>query len=214
MDTGARLLIVEDHPLYREGLVQVLASGARHLRCLTVGGAQDALRALRNHADIDLVVADHRLPGTDGLTLLREVGRLFPTVARVLISGADDARLPVAARDEGLSGYLPKTLEPQDLIDAIASILDGETWFPAVRRDGNGLRLTARQTQILERVAAGCGNKAIARELAISDRTVKYHLGQAMHSLSAATRAEAVARASALGLIDPARNPAPARRRA
>jgi DNA-binding NarL/FixJ family response regulator len=198
---SARLLIVEDHPLYRDGLIGLLQRRAPQLQCRVAETAADALRLLRAHPDIDLVLADLRLPGAlDGLALLARIGEEHPTVARVLVSGSDDPHLPAQARRAGLMGYLPKSLEPALWELALARILSGEPWFPreaAAAEAGP----TGRQAVILARLAEGRTNKAIASELGITERTVKYHLAEIYGRLGAANRAEAVARASMRGWI-------------
>lgn len=201
----ACLLIVEDHPLYREGVLALLQRHAPALRCRTAAAADEALAVLRRHADIDLVLADHHLPGTrDGLALLQAVGLQWPTVARVLTSGSEDPALAAHARRAGLMGYLPKALDLVPWMAALATILSGEPHFPAQPPSaaaGAAPPLTPRQADILERVAAGQASKAIAAELDVTERTVKYHLAEVFARLDATTRAEAVARAGARGWI-------------
>ncbi len=197
---AARVLIVEDHPLYRDGLLAMLQRSAPLLQCRLADCADAALLQMRAHLDIDLVLCDLRLPGAmDGLALLARVGQEFPTAARVLVSGSEDPQLPLLARRAGLMGYLPKAMEPQRWVQALACILAGEPWFPAGPAPEPGP--TERQALILQRLAAGWGNKEIARELGITERTVKYHLGEVYARLQAANRAEAVARAGARGWI-------------
>jgi DNA-binding NarL/FixJ family response regulator len=148
------------------------------------------------------VLADLRLPGAeDGLSLLAQVGQRFPTVARVLVSGSDDPHLPAQARRAGLMGYLPKSLDPALWELALARILSGEPWFPREATSALEGDPTGRQVEILARLAEGWSNKAIARELGITERTVKYHLAEIYGRLGAANRAEAVARASTRGWI-------------
>lgn len=198
----ASLLIVDDHPLYGDGLVHLLARGAPQVRCEIARDAAQALDRVRRSDAIDLVIADQRLPGAlDGLALLAEVARLRPTAARVLMSGQDDPRLPREARRQGLMGFLPKALDADLWLSALQSILDGEPWF-ADARPTDAPALTSRQAAILSRVASGCANKAIARELGVSERTVKYHLAEAYARLGVSGRAEAVARAAAMGWLD------------
>lgn len=197
----ARVLIVEDHPLYLDGLLSLLQRAAPQLHCRAVDRAEAALACLRAQPDIDLVLSDHRLPGAmDGLALLQQVGRDHPTAARVLVSGTDDPHLPRHARSAGLMGYLPKSLEPMQWVEALSRILQGDPWFP---QDSAGEEpgLTPRQALILERLATGHGSKAIAEELGITERTIKYHVGEVFARLDASSRAEAVARASARGWI-------------
>jgi two-component system nitrate/nitrite response regulator NarL len=129
------------------------------------------------------------------------MGALFPASARVLLSGADDARLPERARAAGLIGYIPKTLEPALLTHAMQRILGGESFYPDSASTRAQSVLTARQQDIVSLVARGLSNKEIGRELDITERTVKDHVSLIFGRLGAVNRAEAIARASALGLI-------------
>lgn len=197
----AHLLIVEDHPLFRDALVGVLCAGpaAGGRRCSAVGTAEQALAVLAGHADIDLVIADWKLPHGDGLALLVTIGQRWPTVARVLLSGAPDASLATRARRLGVMAYVPKSLEPAEIARVVERVLTGEYWFPV---DGaQETVLTPRQTRILTCVAQGQPNKDIARSLGVSERTIKYHLEEAYLRLAVANRAQAVASALERGLI-------------
>lgn len=199
---SADVLIVEDHPLYSDGLVNMLARQAPGLRCRVAGDAPSALELLARLGSIDLLLVDQRLPGAmDGLALLERVGTLYPTAGRVLISGSDDARLAAHARRIGAMGFLPKSLAPAAWISALQSVLAGEPWFASGPAPTGEAGLTPRQALILERIAAGHTNKLIARELGITERTIKYHLAEIFARVSATSRAEAVARASAKGWI-------------
>ena len=197
----AQVLIVEDHPLYSDGLVHLLARQAPSLQCRVAADAAQALDVLSHSAGMDLLLVDHCLPGTmDGLTLLERVGRLYPTAGRVLMSGHDDPQLATQARRLGAMGFLPKSLPPAQWLAALQAVLAGEPWFAAAAA-GPTSGLTPRQVMILQRIAQGCTNKLIARELAISERTIKYHLTEVFSRLNASSRAEAVARATALGWL-------------
>ena len=196
----ARLLVVEDHPLYREGLIGMLQRNAPQLQCRAAGSAEQALRLLRAHDDVDLVLCDYGLPGAvDGLQLLAQVAREFPTAARVLASGSEDPHLPAQARAEGLLGYLPKALPIPEWLEALERILAGDGWFPPGALDEAAP--TPRQRAVLQYLAEGLGNKDIARRLGVTPRTVKYHLTAIYGALLAANRAEAVARAAKKGWI-------------
>jgi DNA-binding NarL/FixJ family response regulator len=198
---AARLLIVEDHPLYRDGLLGLLQRSAPLLQCRVADTAGAALQQLRAHPDTDLVLSDLRLPGAmDGLALLAQVAQEWPTMARVLVSGSEEAHLPQLARSAGLMGYLPKSLEPTLWLHALGRVLAGDPWFPyAASAPAPGP--SERQRAILGRLAEGHTNKAMAREFGITERTIKYHLAELYGRLGAANRAEAVARASARGWI-------------
>ena len=197
----AQVLIVEDHPLYSDGLVHLLARQAPSLQCRVAADAAQALDVLSRSAGMDLLLVDHCLPGRmDGLSLLERAGQLYPTAGRVLMSGNDDPQLAAQARRIGAMGFLPKSLPPPQWLAALETVLAGEPWFaPAAAGPVSGL--TPRQQMILQRIAQGCTNKLIARELAISERTIKYHLTEVFSRLNASSRAEAVARATALGWL-------------
>jgi DNA-binding NarL/FixJ family response regulator len=198
----ARLLLVEDHPLYREGLLGLLQRRAPQLQCRVADTGAEALRLLQGQTDTDLVLADLHLPGAmDGLALLDRIGQDHPTVARVLVSGSDDPHLGAQARRAGLMGYLPKAMDPTLWELALARILGGEPWFPREALTSVEAGPTGRQAVILVRLAEGRSNKAIASELGITERTVKYHLSELYGRLGAANRAEAVARASTRGWL-------------
>jgi DNA-binding NarL/FixJ family response regulator len=197
----ADVLIVEDHPLYGEGLLHLLSRQAPGLRCHLAGHGPAALDLLAQRPEVDLLLVDQRLPGPmDGLAVLEVAGRRAPTAGRVLMSGTDDARLAAQARRQGAMGFLPKSLSPEAWLAALAAVLDGNPWFPDGPATGAS-GLTPRQTRILEGVAAGRTNKHIARELGITERTIKYHLAEIFARVSAGSRAEAVARAGARGWI-------------
>lgn len=193
-------LLVDDHPLFREGFIAALRHKFPHL-VFRVAGTVVQARAMAHTCTPDVVLSDWRLPDGDGLEWLAEVGTVYPSCARVLLSGADDARLPQRAREAGLMGYIPKTLDPALLSAAMESILNGDTFFP----DGAFTRatsaLTARQQDILNLVAGGFSNKEIGRKLDIAERTVKDHVGLIFARLGAGNRAEAIARAAARGIL-------------
>lgn len=201
MGPQAHILIVEDHPLYRDALARVLAGPRSGVRCSAAATEPDALERLQQHGDVDLVIADYALAQGNGLALLAAVGARWPTVARVLLSGLQDASLPARARSLGLMAFVPKSLEPETIADVIRRVMDGEPWFPPADPESTAPVLTPRQATVLACAAAGMANKGIARELGVSVRTVKFHLQESFVRLQAGSRTEAVARALEHGLI-------------
>jgi DNA-binding NarL/FixJ family response regulator len=194
------LLLVEDHPLYRDGLISLLESRSTQFTCHTARTAADALELLTSSRNIELVISDQILPGdVDGLALLQTVGAQYPGIARVLMSGANHAHLSHLARRHGLMGYVSKSLEPNAWLKALNSILQGDTFFSD--SDATGTALTDRQTAVLQLAANGLGNRDIGFQLGLSERNVKYHLREAFARLSASSRTEAVTRAAAMGFI-------------
>ncbi len=199
MPERTSILVVEDHPLYRDGLIDLLSRSQMLDTIRTANSALQARALLDAGSDFDIILSDWRLPDGDGLAFLKSVSQTNPTIARVLMSGTDDPRLPVLCMDEGLAAYLPKSLEPSETVAVIARLLEGETWFPSTKTDVR--MLTPRQTEILIGIAAGKTNKHLARELGISERTVKHHLTAVFERLGTTRRAEAVSRSVEQGLI-------------
>lgn len=193
-------LLVDDHPLFREGFVAVVRQKMPQVS-FTVAGTVAQARHQAVKLQPDLLLSDYRLPDGDGLSLLAELGPLCPFSARVLLSGASDAHLPERARAAGLIAFLPKTLEPELLTLALERILRGETFYPESATHGSGALLTARQQDIVALVAQGKSNKEIGSVLNIAERTVKDHMALIFERLGAVNRADAMARAAARGLI-------------
>jgi DNA-binding NarL/FixJ family response regulator len=195
-----RTLLVDDHPLFREGFIAAVQGRLSGIVFEVAGSSCEALLRAKSNPP-DLVLVDWRLPDGDGLSLLREIGQLCPLSARVLLSGSDDPRLPGLARAAGLMGYLPKTLEPTLLVRAIELIVQGEGFFPDATAIRASAVLTARQQEILILVSRGLTSKEIARNLDISERTVKDHIALIFDRLGAVNRPDAISRAVARGLI-------------
>jgi DNA-binding NarL/FixJ family response regulator len=198
-----QVLLAEDHPIYRQGLIVALEAGVPGVRCTGVGTAAEALAQLGADPRFDAVLIDLKLPDRDGLALAAEVRSLWPTLACVIVSGSDEVRVADRARALGCMGFVPKSLEPDAMVGVLARVLDGEPCFPAQSAGAPGaLKFTERQAAVLQAIARGRTSRAIAAELGIAERTVKDHLAVVYGRLDASTRAEAVARAAALGLID------------
>lgn len=192
------LLIVDDHPLFTDGLVQLLGRSHPDMRIDCASSAAQALHMLRKQG-YDIVLADWKLADGNGLTLLADVAQIDPTIVRLLCSGADDYHLAQQARAAGLMGFFPKALSPQEFGDALAQVIAGQPWFPAAITPG--VHLTQRQLSILQMAASGAPNKQIARDIGITERTVKFHLAGAFQRLGTKKRTEAVTRAVQLGMI-------------
>lgn len=195
----ARILVVDDHPLFRRAIVEAIGRDEPGLRFISAESGSEALRLVDD--TVDVVLADYRLPDIDGLTCLEEISRRHPSIARVLVSGVDDPGLVERAMAIGLMGFLPKTMQPDDLIAAIRRVLSGARSFPRGDEARVAFALTKRQQEILRWTALGLTNKEIAHELCISERTVKEHMSLLFARLGASSRAEAIACAAARGLL-------------
>jgi DNA-binding NarL/FixJ family response regulator len=193
-------MIVSDHPLYIEGFQSLLARRAPALRCTAARTPAQAMDRLKAAERLELVIADYQLAGAmNGLSLLQKIGASRPAIARVLMSGAEESMLSIQARRAGLAGYLSKSMEPAEWVQTLEAILGGDRCFAA---QATGVAsLNERQVTVLQLASVGLCNRQIASRLHLSERTVKYHFSESFRRLASSSRTEAVAKATALGLI-------------
>jgi DNA-binding NarL/FixJ family response regulator len=200
-----RILVVDDHPLIREGLSSLIQQ-RRDMRL--VGAAADghhAVKLFREHGP-DVTLMDLGLPGLDGVAAIRAIRREFPA-ARILVltmrQGDEDVH---QALEAGARGYLLKGATGAEIIDAILAIHRGlkhiapQAASALVERVGSS-DLTAREQQVLEAMASGQPNKEIAARLGISEATVKAHVTSILDKLGVTDRTQAVTCALRRGLI-------------
>jgi DNA-binding NarL/FixJ family response regulator len=200
------ILVVDDHPLYREGVAAALRHAWPEARVLFAASAAEGVAALRANPATDLVLVDVRLGADDGEAAAAAFGRAFPQVARVMVSGVEGAEAAERARRAGASGFLTKSMSVTQIVAALRRILEGGVHFespPAQPRAAPASpdHLTLRQIETLVLAAKGCTNKDIARRLGIAERTVKFHLNSAFQALGAANRTQAVLNAARLGIV-------------
>ena len=203
------ILVVDDHPLVREGLRHLLAGLEDGTKVTEASGAESALQALAAHGDLDLVLLDLNLPGRDGLSLLGDFGRQAPDLPVVMLSGAEDPALMRAALDGGAAGFIPKSSVSHVIIPALKLVLAGGVYVPPEMLPGRTLEtqgtalpeLTARRRQVLDLIVAGRSNKEIATALQLSEPTVKSHIVAVFRALQVRTRTQAIAAATRLGLV-------------
>jgi two-component system nitrate/nitrite response regulator NarL len=204
MNTLIRIILVDDHTLFRKGLAELLEqSGSIEVTAFT--GQPDEVAMLLNAHRPDVLLLDLNMPGTDGITLLQQLrsdGHMLPILILTLSEAEDD--LARALRG-GANGYLLKSMEPDEVVDAILRAQRGETVVAAAMtaklvrlfdQKGTDTRslmdtLTPRETEILSHLSRGESNKAIARTLDISHDTVKLHVRHILAKLNLSSRVEA-----------------------
>jgi DNA-binding NarL/FixJ family response regulator len=204
-----RILIVDDHPVVREGLAGMLAGQPDFEVAGEAGDGAEAV-ALAETLHPDVILMDLRMPGVDGVNAIRQLkARRVP--ARVLVLTTYDSEADiVAAVEAGATGYLLKDAPREDLYRGIRAAAAGETFLAPViaSRLLNRLRrvpaeesLSAREIEVLERVSQGASNREIARALHISEATVKTHLIHIYEKLAVSDRTSAVMVALERGIL-------------
>ena len=218
-----KLLIADDHPLFRAALRGAAADAAEGVTTCEAESLEGVLALLDTHDDIDLVLLDLHMPGNHGLAGLAAIRAQFPAVAVVLVSANEDPQVVRRALDHGAAGYIPKSAGLDEMRDAIRSVLACEQWLPpalrgAVTRTQSSpadadlaarlASLTAQQFRVLTLVARGLLNKQIADRLDIQERTVKAHLSVIFEKLGARNRTQASVILRELEIGDPSRQAA------
>lgn len=205
-----KILIVDDHPLFRAGFHAVLEQSALEAGVLSVSSVPEALQALQKDADIGLVLLDIHLRGDDGFAALKVIGERFPTTACIMISGDEQQSIAARAVADGASGFIPKSFTADEMIDAIRKVLAGEVFVPETAdlmtpQQPNGL--TLRQLEVISMLGRGFSNKEIARALDVAERTVKAHVSAVFEALNVRNRTQAVLVAQRRGFL-PSATPA------
>jgi DNA-binding NarL/FixJ family response regulator len=204
-----KILIADDHPMVRDALartVRLVEPTALVVEAADYAGAE---AALREHAPV-LALLDLHMPGMDGVEGLRRLHLRYAQVPLVVASGDDDPGVIRSTFAAGAVGFLPKSESPEVLQQAIRLVRGGGTYMPSQaladlrhgaptpRPDASGL--TPRQLDVLRSLMRGQPNKLIARELGLTEGTVKIHIAAILRALQARNRTEAVVMARRLGL--------------
>jgi DNA-binding NarL/FixJ family response regulator len=205
------VLIIDDHPLYRDGL-KTLLLGLDPQMSMTEVGTVDA--AMAHPGPFDIVLLDMTLPGISELQALERVRGMYESTPIVVVSATEDPDLVSKAIAAGAAGYIPKTTDQTVTVHALRLVLANGTYLPqlvldATRRHSRPApSFSPRQLAILRCLLQGKANKVIARELSIAEGTVKAHLWSIYQLLGVESRHQAVYRAHELGIFD---SPEPAR---
>lgn len=198
---GTKALIAEDHELYQEGLSLLLGNMIQSVKLYKAADYPKTLSLLNEHPEIDLVLLDLKLPGTQNLDGLKELRQRFPTLTIVVISTLD---FQIGIREVmklGANGFIAKSTSIQDMKSAIGRILDGELVVKTEENISDEVVLSVRQGETLQLIAQGLSNKEIAQNLDISTATAKEHVSNLFERLGVANRTEAVSKAQQLGLL-------------
>jgi len=206
-------MLVDDHPIYREGLAALLASIPGFVVVATAGDGTEAVAAVPE-ADPDVIVMDVNMPGLDGIEATRRIVADHPHIGVVVLTMADGDETVFRAMRAGARGYLLKGAGQEEISRAIRSVASGDAIFgPNIaarigeffshspRSDGYAFpQLTAREREILDLVAAGRSNPQIAEQLFLAPKTVRNNVANIFVKLQVSSRSEAVIAAREAGL--------------
>ena len=202
-----KCLLVDDHALVRDALALLIALHHPRVDLRQAARLRDARALLEAEPDVDLVLLDLALPDSQGLATLHALREAAPATRTVVLSADDRPETVLAAIDAGASGFIPKASESPLLREALASVLGGGVYVPALAAgpaeqpiSADRLGLTPRQVDVLRMLVDGGSNKLIARALELSPSTVKSHLEAIFQRLQVNSRTQAVVAAARLGL--------------
>lgn len=206
-----RVLVVDDHEMFAQSLVRILAEEESIDVAASVGTVADAVDAVRR-IPVDVVVMDYQLPDGDGINLAGRLLAIAPDIKVLLLTGSGNDRLVVRAMEAGCSGFVTKDRAVEELVRAIGVVAAGDAWvppslvrhlFPSPQRSDRrvGSDLTQREIEVLRLAAQGLPNAAIAERLYLSVNTVRNHVQNAIAKLGAHSKLEAVAIAVREGII-------------
>ena len=221
-----RLMVVDDHTLFRRGLVALLEQDDRFAVLHEAADAGEALRCVQRDRP-DLILLDNHLPGVRGVDAIAGFKEVAPQVKILMLTVSENEQDLSAALKAGADGYLLKTINAEDLSDSILKVLDGESVIspemttklvaafrtqppaaekaagsaptPASPAEGLGI-LSARELETLALIARGASNKVIARELDIAETTVKIHVQHILRKLNLSSRVQAAVYAASHGI--------------
>jgi DNA-binding NarL/FixJ family response regulator len=208
MDTPYTILVADDHPLFREAITRVIASGFANSTLHETEDLESTLALARDNDALDLVLLDLNMPGMNGLGGLIELRNELPALPVVIISAEEDKQIILQAVTYGAMGFITKSSPRDKMLSAITQVLDGNIYLPSDIMCGNSTpkrmtqevsitpdqieTLTRKQLQVLEHMTHGESNKMIAYHLNIAETTVKAHVSAILRKLGVNNRVQAI----------------------
>jgi DNA-binding NarL/FixJ family response regulator len=208
-----RILIVDDHPVFRAGLANLLESEPDFL---VVGKAANGHAAVQlwEQKQPHILLLDLSMPGISGLETLRRIQMMSPDAKAIVLTSSESADDADRALQAGARGYLTKHIDQEEIVAAIRRVNAGQVFVqpgliasPAIIAHAGPAGVSSREMEVLVFLRKGFSNAQIGRTLGITERTVKAHVGALMKKLNAADRAEVVARGFDLGILKAAHSP-------
>lgn len=216
----AKLIVADDHPLFRNALINAISSTFATKATIETDSFDSTCEALEQHPDTDLLLLDLHMPGNCGFLGLIQLRKTFPALPIVVISASEELDVIRRVMAFGASAYVPKSANPADISAALNAVLAGELWVPQnIKKqvlEHSGLeaeddldlaakvaQLTAQQYKVLYYLTEGWLNKQIAYDLHISEATVKAHITAIFRKLGVTNRTQVVIQAQRLTLEPP-----------
>jgi DNA-binding NarL/FixJ family response regulator len=202
--THYRLLIADDHPLFRGALREAVAGLFARADIAEAGAFDEVAKLLEGANEVDVILLDLAMPGVRGFSGLMYLRAQYPSLPVVIVSANDEPAVIRRCMDFGASGFIPKTLGVEAMREAIATVLRGGVWTPpdidlSAAADAETTALLARlatltpqQVRVLMMLSEGLLNKQIAYELGVSEATVKAHVSAILQKLGVESRTQAV----------------------
>ena len=202
--SGYRILIADDHPLFRDALKHALSDGFDALDIDETGSLDGVRDALDADDRFDLILLDLKMPGVQGFSGLMYLRAQYPAVPVVIVSANEDVQVIRTSLDFGASGFVPKSAGADQIREALSRVMDGEIWVPpdldlSSELDSESSQLAAKlstltpqQVRVLMMLSQGLLNKQIAYELGVSEATVKAHVSAILQKLGVDSRTQAV----------------------
>lgn len=214
-DKPIRVILADDHAVVRQGIRAFLETSGNITVLAEASDGLEAIRLIREHRP-DVAVLDIQMPGQSGIEVTRAIRAERLPLGVLILTAFDDPPYITAVLQAGANGYVLKTAEAHDIVEAVQAVYEGQSALdPVIARklmaqlargetaEAAFESLTDRELEVLRLAAQGYTNKAIGAQLSISDRTVQGHLAKIYAKLNADSRTEAVMRAVTLGWIEP-----------
>lgn len=198
------IIIVDDHPLFRDALRQALSDKFSDLIFSEAGSLEGLSGALEGKTETDLVLLDLAMPGVKGFSGLMYLRAQYPEIPVVVVSANEDPSAIRRCIEFGASGFIPKSLPVETIREAVRTVLEGDVWTPPdldLGAEGDGettdlvgrlATLTPQQVRVLMMLSEGLLNKQIAYKLSVSEATIKAHVSAILQKLGVDSRTQAV----------------------
>lgn len=209
---STRIIIADDHPLFRNALCQAVRQVVPEAHILECDSIASLEGLLKEQVDVDLILLDLRMPGANGFSGLVLIRREYPDIPVVVISASDEPLIMQRAIEYGASGFIPKASDLSQIAMALQSVMNGSLWLPTPVTQNASLEehefaqrlktLTPQQLRVFMMLTKGLLNKQIAGEVNVSEATVRTHMTAIFRKLGVRNRTQAVLAANYLNVDD------------